>query len=592
MKVTFAALLAALSSPLWAGWDAIGPFGGSAAVVQVDSLHRGTVFAETSNAQIFRSDNDGDSWRPIPFPAQFRATLHAFVLDPQNADPQNSGVFLAGLSSDTPEYSGIFRSADGGLTWKRIAEGDLQSVWSIAIWPLDSRVLAAGTEDGVFVSRDAGENWSRVTPPSGGPKPVVSLAFDPTDSNILYAGTPHLPWKTVDGGATWNPIPNGMLDDSDVFSIDVDAHRPLRVFASACSGIYRSYDAAERWTKLISAQGASYRTYQITQDPTRPNIVFAGTTSGLEKSTDGGTTWRRLSTQTTRSIAFDPARPGRIFVATDEEGVFRSADLGETLHAINRGFCNRRLGSQAASGGILYVNAIQNMPGGSILRMSNLDMSDSKKTWGVVPSLIPLVRTEVVRIISASSGGLYILTVNGVVVSTDAGRSWHEISLPSKSRLTDLLIPEADGQRLLLGSEKGIFETDNAGQTWSPASLPEVKLTAPAIADPVFVLSSGGVGYETAKHPAEGYEIYGMVATDHNGFLAATSRGLMKSSEVEKVWQPPSRNTRGQYSNGDLQTPDTPPALSSHLSSVSFSSAGTKANPGKFSLGEMTGRRA
>ena len=223
MKTTFATWLAALSSPLWAGWDAIGPFGGSAAVVQVDGHHRGTVFAATSNAQIFRSDDDGDSWRSIPFPAQLRATLHAFVVDPQNA-----GVQLAGLSSDTPEYSGIFRSADGGLTWKRISEGDLQAVWSIAIWPLDSRVLAAGTQDGAFVSRDAGENWSRATLPGLGPKPVVSLAFDPTDSKILYAGTPHLPWKTLDGGVTWNSIHTGMLDDSDVFSIDVDPSHPLQ----------------------------------------------------------------------------------------------------------------------------------------------------------------------------------------------------------------------------------------------------------------------------------------------------------------------------------------------------------------------------
>ena len=112
-------------------------------------------------------------------------------------------------------------------------------------------------------------------------------------------------------------------------------------------------------------------------------------------------------------------------------------------------------------------------------------------------------------------------------------RACERSSPPPRSR-----IPDADGHILLLGSEKGIFETDNAGQTWGPASLPEVKLNAQAIAEPVFVLSSGGVGYETAKHPAEGYEIYGMVATDHNGFLAATSRGLMKSSEVEKAWQP------------------------------------------------------
>ncbi len=541
MKATLAVCLATFSFPLWAGWDAIGPFGGSAAVIQVDGQHRGTVLAATSNAQLFRSDDDGDSWRAIPFPAQLRATLHAFVLD-----PQNRGVYFVGLSSDHSEYSGIFRTSDSGLTWKRVPEPSLKAVWSIAIWPRDSRVIAVGTQDGVFVSQDAGANWTRATPRENrGPKPVVSLAFDPTDSKILYAGTPHLPWKTVDGGATWNSIHTGMLDDSDVFSIHVDASRPLRVFASACSGIYRSSNAGAAWTKLVRAPGSSYRTYQITQDPAQPNIVFAGTTLGLEKSVDGGATWRRLSTQSTRSIAFDPFRPGRIFVATDEEGLFRSDDLGDSLHAINRGFCNRLLGSLAASGKVLYINSLQNSANGPILRLA-----DSAKTWAVVPSVTKLIRKQVVRIVSVDSQRLYIVTVSGLVASTDAGASWHEISAPSASPLTDLLVPAADGRRLLVGTEEGIFQTENAGQTWKPAQLLDVKFGAPAfltpggprttsiIPTPLLMPSSDGVGYETTKHPGNGNEIYGIVATDHNGLLAATSRGLMRSDEVEKTWQP------------------------------------------------------
>jgi photosystem II stability/assembly factor-like uncharacterized protein len=542
MRVSLVVCVATLSSPLWAAWDAIGPFGGSAAVIHVDRHHRGTVLAATSNAQLFRSEDDGDSWRAIPFPAQLRATLHAFVLD-----PQNPGVYLVGLSSDIPEYSGILRSADSGLTWQRIPEADLKAVWSIAIWPRDSRVLAAGTEDGVFLTRNAGETWTRASPRENrGLRPVVSLAFDPTDSKVLYAGTPHLPWKTVDGGASWNSIHTGMLDDSDVFSIQVDASQPVRLFASACSGIYRSSNAGEKWTKLIRAQGASYRTYQITQDPAQPNIVFAGTTSGLEKSVDGGTTWRKLSTQSTRSIAFDPVRPGRIYVATDEEGLFRSDNLGESLHAINRGFCNRRLGSLAASGKVLYVNSIQNSTSGPILRMS-----DSEQTWAVVPSVAKLIRKQVVRIVSANSERLYIVTTSSLVVSADAGRSWREISAPSTSPLTDLLVPSADGHKLLVGTENGVFQTENAGETWKPEQLLDVKFGAPPLltpagprtavataATPMLVSSSDGVGYQTTKHPGNGYEIYGIVATDHNGLLAATSRGLMRSDEVEKAWQP------------------------------------------------------
>ncbi len=533
MKINLVVFAVALSSPLWGGWDAIGPFGGSAAVVQVDGLHRGAVVAATSNGQIYRSENDGDSWRAIPFPPQFRATLHALVLDPK--DP---GVYLVGLSSDIPEYSGILRTQDSGLTWKRLPAPDLTAVWSIAVWPRDSRVLAAGTQDGVFLTRDAGETWTRITPLGNRSlRPVVSLAFDPTDSKIIYAGTPHLPWKTTDGGLTWNSIHTGMLDDSDVFSIHVDASQPLRVFASACSGIYRSSDAGEKWTKLIRAAGSSYRTYQITQDPAHPDVVFAGTTFGLQKSLDGGVTWHRLSTQATRSIAFDPFHPGRIFVATDEEGLFRSDDSGQTLHAVNRGFCNRRLGSLTASGKVLYINAIQNSSSAPILRLS-----DSEKNWAAVPAVTKLIKNQVVRIVSVDAQHVYIVTSSGLVVSSDAGRSWHEISAPSASPLTDLLVPAANGHTLLVGTENGVFQTETDGQTWKPAQLAAVNFDSQqvngAAATPMLLSSTEGVGYATTKHAGNGYDIYGVVATDHNGFLAATSRGLMHSDEVEKTWQP------------------------------------------------------
>jgi hypothetical protein len=73
------------------------------------------------------------------------------------------------------------------------------------------------------------------------------------------------------------------------------------------------------------------------------------------------------------------------------------------------------------------------------------------------------------------------------------------------------------------------------GTTAVPA--PGSPQMAEVIPTPMLVSTSDGVGYETAKHPSSGYEIYGIVATDHNGFLAATSRGLMRSDVVEKTWR-------------------------------------------------------
>jgi photosystem II stability/assembly factor-like uncharacterized protein len=346
--------LAAAASAAGAAWEPLGPFGGSAAIVLVDCHHRDTLLAATSNAQIFRSEDGGGSWKPLPFPAQFHATLHAFALD-----RQNPGVYFAGLSSESPEYSGIMRSSDNGLTWKRIGEPELRAVWSIAMWQQDSKVMAAGTEDGVFLTRDGGATWALATPADAGDlKPVVSLALDPWDSKILYAGTPHLAWKSTDGGSTWQSIHQGMSNDSDVFAILVDDRRRRRIFAATCGGIYRSLDGGAEWTKMTEAEGASFRTYHIAQDPEQPNVLLAGTRLGLVKSEDSGTTWRRVSEQSTRWIAFDPAVPNRVFVATDEMGLFRSDDGGESFRAINRGFTNRRLVSVAVVETSLYVTAL------------------------------------------------------------------------------------------------------------------------------------------------------------------------------------------------------------------------------------------
>jgi photosystem II stability/assembly factor-like uncharacterized protein len=204
--------LIATVSATAADWEPLGPFGGSAAIVQMD-YQQGVVLAATSNAQLFKSSDDGDSWVSLPFPARSRARLHALAID-----RQNPGVYFVGLSGDASEYSGIMRTADGGLTWNRIPEPGLKNVWSIAIWPEDSQVIAAGTEEGLWLTEDGGANWALTTPVDDPElKPVVSIAFDPWDSQTLYLGTPHLAWKTTDGGSAWQPIHEGMINDSDVF---------------------------------------------------------------------------------------------------------------------------------------------------------------------------------------------------------------------------------------------------------------------------------------------------------------------------------------------------------------------------------------
>src|SRR5579885_3042134 len=80
----------------------IGPFGGAAAIVQADPHRPGTLIAATTNALMFQSSDSGESWTRLPFPAELRGLLHAFVVAP------DTGLYLAALESDDRRASGLY----------------------------------------------------------------------------------------------------------------------------------------------------------------------------------------------------------------------------------------------------------------------------------------------------------------------------------------------------------------------------------------------------------------------------------------------------------------------------------------------------
>ena len=292
-------------------------------IVQTDSHHPGTLLAGTATAQLFRSRDAAENWTALPFPMALRSTLHTILIDPLVPN-----TYLVGLTSETPENAGIFRTTDEGASWHQLQGLERKQVWALASWAGDSHVIAAGTPEGVFRTLDGGYNWTQL----GGrnsplPRPVVSLAFDPRDRNTIYAGTPHLAWKTSDGGVSWHRLSRGMQADSDIFSIDVDPDRRSRLFAGACGGLYSSIDGGGTWSTLERAIGGPFRTYSVARAPALHSVVFAATNDGLFRSSDGGATWQRVSAAPARSIAFDPADPLRVFVATDH-GVILSQDAG------------------------------------------------------------------------------------------------------------------------------------------------------------------------------------------------------------------------------------------------------------------------
>ena len=199
--ISFRTLAAALCLPVLvvsAAWQSSGPWGGTATAIAVDAIQPQTLLAGARNSLLFRSTNAGTSWTRLPFPRHFLGTVATVAID-----PHNSNFYLAGLSVDRSPYAGVWFSEDAGTSWKQ-AEGVAGiSVEAVAYWAKDSARVVAATRDGVWISHDSGRTWQRISAPWNHElRGVTAVAIDPVDSNVIYAGTTHLPWKTTDGGKT------------------------------------------------------------------------------------------------------------------------------------------------------------------------------------------------------------------------------------------------------------------------------------------------------------------------------------------------------------------------------------------------------
>lgn len=550
----------AYSANGFAAWRATGPFGGDAELVRAVPKVRDLVIAGAHNGLLFSSSNGGAYWTGLPFPAQLSGSLHALEVDSRSAS-----TWYAGMESDSSWLTGVWKTSDAGKSWSLLAPTKGLKVWSLALWPGNQDIVAAGTSTGVWLSLDAGTSWKHISA-EGDPelRPVVSLAFDPANSKILYAGTTHLPWRTADGGATWQSIHEGMIDDSDVFSIQVDQKNPARVFASACSGVYASTNSAGRWSKLSTPSGA-FRTYFVAIDPKHPESVFAGTTGGLLKSPDGGKNWRRISPEAVRSIAFDPWVPGRIFFASSSAGMLLSTDAGATVRESNFGYTNRNFTTLTGSGNDLYSSSVYEPLSGGVYRTDSLALRWAHA--GEPPS-------DQLLLMAAAPDNPRVLFAAGyrnLLESDDAGKSWSARKNPPPGTHIAALLP-ISSTTVLAGTDRGLFRS--SGDTWTQAAASGVSSIGSA-GRTVFALSADGAIASSdraatwtrcgavpdssgAPMPASSW--YGLAFDSGNPAvaLAATSSGLFRSVDSCRSWLPALDGLRAETATLVLFHPTRP----------------------------------
>lgn len=239
--------------------------------------------------------------------------------------------------------SGIFYSTTRNLNWQHTGWKNGR-VFSLAIDPASGgRTIWAACGNGAMKTTDGGKTWKITT--NWEVTEVLQVCIDPTNSKIVYIGTAYGVFKTSDGGKSWSKKTEGLREPSDTFTsaLLTDNVQPKVLFAGTENGLYVSRDAAESWQPVGAAALKGKGIRRIVRSPLNPNIMVVGTEDdGVFKSSDRGETWRQVDTGldhlTVYALAFDPKHDKIMYAGGYGGGVYKTTDGGESWQNSSVGF--------------------------------------------------------------------------------------------------------------------------------------------------------------------------------------------------------------------------------------------------------------
>jgi photosystem II stability/assembly factor-like uncharacterized protein len=365
-------------------WRMLGPFRGGRVAAATGVAGRPNEFYFGSvNGGVWKSVDAGRMWKPV-FDSQPVASIGAISVAPSAPD-----VVYVGTGESTPRDSmgygnGVYKSTDAGKTWKHLGLDATQHIGKIAIDPRNPNIVfvaamgpfyAASPDRGVYRSRDGGATWKKVLGPNSDVG-AVEVVIDPKNSNIIYAGlwnSRRPPWytyaptngpgggifKSTDGGETWKPLTNGLPKEGiGRTGIAISASNPRRIYAvidclvsatpggaqpeppvgsggrggtapaaQGQGGVFRSDDAGATWTKMSGDNalwGRGWYFEKIAVDPKNADVVYVPNVS-VSRSMDGGKTWVPLrgspGGDDYHQAWVSPDDPNTMIVASDQGAI-------------------------------------------------------------------------------------------------------------------------------------------------------------------------------------------------------------------------------------------------------------------------------
>ncbi len=339
----------------------IGPAFTSGRVVgfAVDPQNSQHYFVAAASGGVWKTVNDGISWTPV-FDAQGSYSIGTVVID-----PKNPSVVWVGTGENNDQRSvsygdGVYKSEDGGRTWRNVGLKQSEHIARIVIDPRDSNIVyvaapgplwKGGGDRGLYKSMDGGKTWTSLIK-VGEYTGVADVILDPRNPDILLAATHQRErtyytlihggpesalWRSTDAGKTWAKVTTGMpAGELGRIGVAYAPSNPNMIYAQieageGRGGLYRSMDNGVTWERRNSSDSQGQYYAHVVVDPVNPERVYVMNVN-IMVSNDGGRTLAALPTRNkhvdNHEIWIDPKDNNRYLVGCDG-GVYETFDRGE-----------------------------------------------------------------------------------------------------------------------------------------------------------------------------------------------------------------------------------------------------------------------
>ncbi len=333
--IGFAGMAAEPPKPAWneLKYRLVGPFrGGRVTAVAGVPGQRDVYYFGATGGGVFKTTDGGETWIPVTDKFLKTGSVGAVCVAASNPNVVYVGMGESPIRGNVSHGDGIYKSTDAGKTWKHVGLGDSRHIARLRVHPANpdiawaavlGHIFAAHEERGVYKTVDGGRTWKRVLYKSA-QAGAIDLVVDPSNPDVLYAGLWQVKrtpwslesggpdsgiWKSTDGGETWvdltkkDGLPKTILGK---IGITVSPVNPERVWAMVEAedqggnggGVFRSDDGGMTWRRMNTdrnlRQRAWYysRIYADTQSADRVYVLNVG----FWRSDDGGATFRTIPT--------------------------------------------------------------------------------------------------------------------------------------------------------------------------------------------------------------------------------------------------------------------------------------------------------